>query len=107
MGQPKLASDPRYATHGARGERQDELDAIVEEWTLRHTVAEVEAAMIDHAVPAGRIYDAADMLTDPHFAARAAIVMVEDPELGPVPLQGVFPNLSRDRKGAGKGKSGS
>src|SRR3546814_6453900 len=35
MGQPKLASDPRYATHGARGERQDELDAIVEEWTLR------------------------------------------------------------------------
>src|SRR3546814_7099568 len=68
MGQPKLASDPRYATHGARGERQDELDAIVEEWTLRHTVAEVEAAMIDHAVPAGRIYDAGDMLTDPHFA---------------------------------------
>src|SRR3546814_4889533 len=51
--------------------------------------------MIDHAVPAGRIYDAEDMLTDPHFAAREAIVMVEDPELGPVPMQGVFPKLSR------------
>ncbi|HWW55828.1 MAG TPA: CoA transferase [Sphingopyxis sp.] len=95
MGRPELASDPRYACHTARGERQDELDAIVEEWTLRHTVAEVEDAMIAHAVPAGRIYDAEDMLSDPHFAAREAIVTVEDPELGPTPMQGVFPKLSR------------
>ncbi len=94
IGRPELARDPRYATHTARGAHQEELDALVEEWTSRHTVAEVEAAMIAHSVPAGRMYDAEDMLSDPHFAAREAIVTVEDPVLGPTPMQGVFPKLS-------------
>jgi crotonobetainyl-CoA:carnitine CoA-transferase CaiB-like acyl-CoA transferase len=94
MGRPELATDPRYATHTARGDHQDELDAIVEGWTSQRTVAEVEAAMIEHAVPAGRMFDAEDMLADPHFAAREAIVTVDDPVLGPTPMQGVFPKLS-------------
>jgi crotonobetainyl-CoA:carnitine CoA-transferase CaiB-like acyl-CoA transferase len=95
MGRPELASDPRYANHSARGENQEALDAIVEQWTLGHTVTEVEGLMIDHAVPAGRIFDAVDMMADPHFAAREAIVTVDDPELGATPMQGVFPKLSR------------
>jgi formyl-CoA transferase len=94
MGRPELARDPNYATHTARGERQDELDAIVEAWTQDRTIAEIEAAMIAHAVPAGRMFDAENMLTDPHFAAREAIVTVDDPVLGPTPMQGVFPKLS-------------
>jgi formyl-CoA transferase len=94
MGVPDLAHEPRYATHTARGEHQDELDALIEGWTSRHTVAEIEETMILHAVPAGRMYDAEDMLNDPHFAAREAIVTVDDPVLGPTPMQGVFPKLS-------------
>ena len=95
MGRPELASDDRYASHIARGRNQDELDAIVEGWTSQHTIAEVEAAMIEHGVPAGRIFDAEDMLSDPHFAAREAIVTVDDPELGPTKMQAAFPKLSR------------
>lgn len=94
MGQPELARDPRYATHVARGENQDALDAIVETWTSQHSVDEVEAAMIEHAVPAGRMFDAEDMMNDPHFAARETIVTVDDPVLGPTPMQGAFPKLS-------------
>jgi formyl-CoA transferase len=94
IGQPELARDPRYATHTARGDRQDELDALIEAWTSQHNIAEVEAAMLAHAVPAGRMYDAEDMLSDPHFAAREAIVTVDDPVLGPTQMQGVFPKLS-------------
>ncbi|MCM8731612.1 CaiB/BaiF CoA transferase family protein [Hephaestia sp. GCM10023244] len=94
MDRPDLACDPRYLTHVARGVHQDELDQIVEEWTSRHTVAEVEAKMIAHAVPAGRMYDAEDMLNDPHYAARDAIVTVDDPVLGPTRMQGTFPKLS-------------
>src|SRR4051794_6118058 len=33
MGQPALATDARFATHGARGANMDELDAIVAAWT--------------------------------------------------------------------------
>jgi formyl-CoA transferase len=94
MGRRELAADPRYATHVARGRHQAELDALISAWTRTLTVAELEAAMIAHAVPAGRIYDAEDMLADPHFAAREAIVTVDDPVLGPTPMQGVFPKLS-------------
>jgi crotonobetainyl-CoA:carnitine CoA-transferase CaiB-like acyl-CoA transferase len=95
MGQPELATDPRYATHIARGKNQEKLDAIVEGWTSQHTIAEVEAAMIENGVPAGRIFDAEDMLADPHFAAREAIVTVDDPELGATQMQAPVPKLSR------------
>lgn len=94
MGRPELASDPRYATHIARGVHQAELDALIGEWTKTLTVEALEALMIEHAVPAGRIFTAADMLEDPHFKAREAIIEVEDPLLGPVKMQGVFPKLS-------------
>ncbi len=94
MGRPALAADPRYATHLARGERQAELDALIEVWTREHTVAQVEAAMIEAAVPAGKIYRAADMLADPHFAAREALVELDHPRWGKLPMQNAFPKLS-------------
>ncbi len=94
MGQPELAQDARYATHVARGANQTELDVLIGEWTQTLTVDALEALMIEHAVPAGRIYSAADMMADPHFKAREAIIEVEDPVLGTVPMQGVFPKLS-------------
>lgn len=95
MGRPELSADERYATHLARGEHQEELDALISEWTRTLTVQALEDLMIEHAVPAGRVYDAEDMLNDPHFAAREAIVHVPDPVLGEVPMQNVFPRLSR------------
>lgn len=94
MGQPELASDERYATHRARGKHQVELDALIGDWTRTLTIAELEAAMLEAGVPSGRIFDAEDMLRDPHFAARDALVTVPDEELGEVTMQGVFPKLS-------------
>ncbi|MCC7265812.1 MAG: CoA transferase [Caulobacteraceae bacterium] len=95
MGRPELADDPRYADHVSRGRHQGELDALIEAWTRRHTVAEVEAAMLAAAVPSGRLYAPADMLDDPHFAAREAIVEVDHPRWAGLKMQGVFPKFSR------------
>lgn len=94
MGRPELATDPRYATHVARGDRQDELDALIGEWTQTKTKAEVAALMEENAVPAGQIYRAPDMLEDPHFAAREAIVEVPNERWGGVKMQNVFPKMS-------------
>lgn len=94
MGRPELATDERYSTHLARGEHQTELDEIVAQWTATLKVQELEDLMIEYAVPAGRVFDAEDMLNDPHFAAREAIVQVPDAELGTVPMQNTFPRLS-------------
>ena len=94
MGQPALGHDPRFATHLARGENQTEIDALIQDWTCTLTVDEVDALMIQHAIPAGRVYRAPEMLADPHFAARGAIVEVETQRFGPLKMQGVFPRLS-------------
>jgi len=94
MGDEALADDPRYATHIARGQHQEELDTLIEGWTSRHTVAEVEAAMLEHAVPAGRIFKAVDMLDDPHFADRRSIIEVDHPQWGRFPMQNAFPRFS-------------
>ncbi|MGY6636951.1 MAG: CaiB/BaiF CoA transferase family protein [Erythrobacter sp.] len=94
MGRPDLAQDPRYATHLARGANQRELDELIEAWTSQHTMAEVEALMVEHSIPAGRIYTAADMLEDAHFTAREAIVEVETERFGKLAMQNAFPKLS-------------
>ena len=94
MGRPELGDDPRYATHLARGENQLELDELINAWTRTLTIEQVDALMIDHSIPAGRVYRAPDMLADPHFAAREAIVEVETQTRGPLKMQGAFPKLS-------------
>ena len=94
MQRPELAADPRYATHIARGERQDELDRLIADWTSALTINELEALMIEHSVPAGRVYRGPEMLADPHFAAREALLTVPHPELGEVTMQAPMPKLS-------------
>ncbi|WP_310497657.1 CoA transferase [Sandarakinorhabdus sp.] len=94
MGQPELATDVRYATHIARGRHQEELDARIADWTRTLTIDELEASMIEAGVPAGKLYRPADMLDDPHFAARDAIIGMAHPRWGEVKMQNVFPKLS-------------
>ncbi|MEM8635863.1 MAG: CaiB/BaiF CoA-transferase family protein [Pseudomonadota bacterium] len=94
MGQPELADNARYATHVARGANQDELDSRINDWTRTKTVSELEALMDEHAVPSGKIYRAPDMLEDPHYDAREAIVEVEDETWGKIPMQNTFPRFS-------------
>ncbi len=95
MGEPELAQDERYATHIARGANQQQLDERINAWAATLTVDEVDALMIAHSIPAGRVYTAADMLDDPHFRAREAIVAVETETRGVIRMQGAFPKLSR------------
>jgi formyl-CoA transferase len=94
MGRPELAGDPRYSTHGARGAAMEELDGLIAEWTATQPADHLLERLHEAGVPAGRIFRAADMLADPHFAAREAIVSLPHPVFGPLPMQNVAPKLS-------------
>ncbi len=94
MGQPELGTDPRFATHAARGANQTEIDGIVADWTRSLPSSDALSRLDAAGIPAGRIFGAADMLADPHFAARGALTEVETPGLGPVRMQNVVPRLS-------------
>ncbi|AWS41615.1 CaiB/BaiF CoA-transferase family protein [Streptosporangium sp. 'caverna'] len=94
MGADELAEDPRYATHGARGEHMAELDEMIAAWTAGFSAEKLLTLLNESGVPAGRIYRAKDMFDDPHFAAREAIVRVPHPEFGELAMQNVVPKLS-------------
>lgn len=94
MGRPELSDDPRYAGHAARGERQTELDALIGAWTATLDAEALLALMESSGVAAGRVYRAPDMLADPQFAAREAIVAVPHPVFGEVSMQNAFPKLT-------------
>jgi formyl-CoA transferase len=94
MGRPEFAADARYATHAARGAHQQELDELIAEWSRTLDAATLEARMEEHAIPAGRIFRAPDMLADPHFQARRSIVTVMHKQLGALAMQNVAPRLS-------------
>lgn len=94
MDRPELSADPRYINHVARGTNQTELDELIEEWTKTLKVDELETLMIAHSIPAGKMYRAPEMMDDPHFAAREAIIELETPRWGTLKMQNAFPKLS-------------
>jgi len=94
MGRPELAQDERYATHIARARNLRELDEVIAAWTRTMTVDELEALMIEHSVPAGKMYRAPEMLEDPHYAARETLVEVESKKWGKLKMQNSFPKMS-------------
>jgi formyl-CoA transferase len=99
MGQPELADDPKFNSHIARGRNQIELDEIVNRWTATLPVDEVDRLMTEHSIPAGRVYRAPEMLADPHFAARKAIVEIKTERYGNIKMQNAFPKLSATPSG--------
>ena len=74
---------------------QHELDAIIAEWTSGFSLPDLLALLETKGVPASRVFRAPDMLEDPQFAAREAIITTDHPVFGPIRMQNVFPKLSR------------
>ncbi len=95
MGRPDMAEDPQWATHGARGEREFQLDGIVADWTKGFDSDELLELLHAHTVPAGRVYTAADMLTDDHYLARGMVQRFVSHQGIDTPMCGVVPKFSR------------
>jgi formyl-CoA transferase len=94
MGRPDLKADPRFVDHASRGQHQAELDAIIAEWTSGWSLDELLTHLESHGVPASRVFRAPDMLEDPQYRAREAIVEVAHPAFGQIKMQNAFPKLS-------------
>ena len=94
MGQQSWPTDERFVNHQARGSNQKLLDGLIEAWTQTLSTKDVLDLMDKNGVPAGLIYRAPDMLDDPHFKARDAIVTTKHPYFGDLKMQNVAPKLS-------------
>ena len=94
MGRPELADDPRYATHLARGEHQEEVDGLVAEWAAQHDAHEIDRILNEAGVVCGPIYSIAEIFEDPQFRAREMLVEHVDPDFGPYVGPGIVPKFS-------------
>jgi formyl-CoA transferase len=94
IGQPELADDPRFSTHLARGEHQEEIEGIVAAWAEERDACEIDRVLNDAGVICGPIYTIADIFEDEHVRARHMLVEHEDPELGAFLGPGVMPRFS-------------
>jgi benzylsuccinate CoA-transferase BbsF subunit len=82
LGHPELADDARYATLAARKRNEDELEALVGEWTRGHDPHEATAILQTAGVPAFTSATNRDLFDDPHLAARGFFVEHQHPEVG-------------------------
>jgi formyl-CoA transferase len=94
MGRPELAADPRFVDHAARGMNQAELDGIIADWTKSWALGDLLVRLEEAGIPSGRVFRAPDMLEDPQYKAREAIVEVAHPVFGQVKMQNAFPKMS-------------
>src|SRR3989449_528797 len=79
IGREELIDDPRFATGAARVEREAEVDAIITEWTRKHTKEEAMTLISGVGVPAGAVFDTMELQNDPSFEKRGIMQVMEHP----------------------------
>jgi crotonobetainyl-CoA:carnitine CoA-transferase CaiB-like acyl-CoA transferase len=94
MGCEQLAQDPRFATNVQRTANLVELDDMVAAWCRSLSYAGAAARLDAEEVPFTKVYSIADVQADPHFRARGALVEIEDPELGAIPVPAPVPRFT-------------
>ncbi len=85
-----VGDDPRFTTFEGRVEHRAELDGIVADWVGARASEDVLAAFEAAEAAIAPVYSMADLLADPHIAAREAIVEVDG-----VRMQGLLARLSK------------
>jgi formyl-CoA transferase len=94
IGRTDLRDDPGLARNDGRAARMEEIDDAIAAWTVERTQGAVLEAMDKAEVPAGRIYSAADIAADPHYAARGMIEQIVAADGEPLKVPGIVPKLS-------------
>jgi crotonobetainyl-CoA:carnitine CoA-transferase CaiB-like acyl-CoA transferase len=94
IGRSDLAEDPRYATNQGRAEDAAFIDQVIEEWTKRHPLQEVQRRLDEAAVPVGPIYSIEEIVGDEHYRARNMLEEIRLPDGETVLFPGVVPKLS-------------
>lgn len=93
IGRPELADDPRFQGNMARVRHYRELDALLCAWFSGQPYHHIAATLDAANVPYSKTYTIEDILRDPQFQARQAVIRLADKTLGSVPAPCVVPRV--------------
>jgi len=83
MGNPAWTTGGKFASLQARKANEDELDRLVEEWTIRQHPEDVMMLMQQAGVPAGVVQNGEDVIAnDRHLKSRGYYVYLDHSETG-------------------------
>ena len=96
MGREDLLDEPGYASNVERLKRMDEIDTLVEEWTVEHTREGVVEDLRDAGVPVGPVQTIDEVHEDEHLWERNMIVDIDHPAVdGSIGVPGTPIRLSK------------
>jgi len=93
VGRPDLADDPALADNAGRTTRTEEIDGVIAAWTGSLDLEQALSLLNAAEVPAGKIYDIADIVADPQYLARGMIQTITLPDGSSLKLPGIVPCL--------------
>lgn len=85
MGRPAWALEPRFATLLGRKANEDELDALLYDWTAAQDAQDAMRCLQSAGVPAGAVQDSADLSRDPELLYRGHFLPMQHPTIGDFP----------------------
>lgn len=94
IGRADLGADPRLQTNDGRVEHEAVIDGVIGAWAASVTTDDALATLRSAEVPAERIYSVADIVADPQYRARDAILDAMLPDGSPLSVPGIHPRLS-------------
>jgi crotonobetainyl-CoA:carnitine CoA-transferase CaiB-like acyl-CoA transferase len=86
LGQPELATDPRFDTSSVRRRNYPLVEATLTELVADWTRAELWEMMGALGLSSAPLLSVAESVDDVHLKARGAFVTIEHPKAGPVRL---------------------
>jgi formyl-CoA transferase len=82
VGQPDLATDPRYLKIGDRRKNQNDVWGLLEGFASKYTKQEFMVILNDLDVPCGPIMSTEDLANDEHVRGREMYVELDHPQRG-------------------------
>ena len=94
MGMPDLIENEAYKDNAARLENRQNLNVELQGWLGERDLDETMEQLIPSGGVVGPVYDAPQIISDPHYQAREDIIDIDDPQLGKTKMLGVVPKFS-------------
>ncbi len=94
VGHPEVISEPWFRSGRERAKHADLLDRYVGDWIAQRDCAEVVAEFEAAGAAVAPVYDARDLVNDPHIQATEMLTRVADDDLGPMLMHNVMWRMS-------------